>query len=117
MPPTICKNEELYNITDNYLENINKDLKPSILCKFPEFDNNNDAIDEGIINYCFPDGFKIFNHNASSEPKRKIFSIILDNNLFSSEYPQKYVTCILFYEKLSQYKKLQQQIEKIEKNK
>jgi len=56
-------------------------------------------------------------NSFSSEPKRKNFSIILDNNLFSSEYPQKYLTCILFYEKLYQYKKLQQQIEKIEKNK
>ena len=115
--PTICQNEELYNISDdNYLENINKTLKPSILCKFPEFDNNNDTIDEGIIAYCFPNGFEMI-HQTSSEPKRKVFSIILDNNLFSSEYPQKYLTCILFYEKLSQYKKLQQQIEKIEKNK
>ena len=116
--PTICKNEELYNISDDkYLENVKKILKPSILCKFPEFDNNNDTIDEGIINYCFPDGFEMLYNNASSEPKRKIFSIILDNNLFSSEYPQKYVTCILFYEKVSQYKKLQQQLEKIDKNK
>ena len=116
--PTICQNEELYNISnDNYLESVKNLLKPSILCKFPEFDNNNDTIDEGIINYCFPDGFEMLYNNASSEPKRKIFSIILDNNLFSSEYPQKYVTCCLFYEKLSQYKKLQQQIDKIEQNK
>ena len=115
--PTICQNQDLYNISDdNYLENINKTIKPSILCKFPEFDNNNDTIDESIISYCFPNGFELI-HSASSDPKRKIFSIILDNNLFSSEYPQKYLTCILFYEKLSQYKKLQQQIEKIEKNK
>ena len=115
--PTICQNQDLYNISDdNYLENINKTIKPSILCKFPEFDNNNDTIDESIISYCFPNGFEII-HSASSDPKRKIFSIILDNNLFSSEYPQKYLTCILFYEKLSQYKKLQQQMEKIEKNK
>ena len=115
--PTICQNQDLFNISDdNYLENINKTIKPSILCKFPEFDNNNDTIDESIISYCFPNGFEII-HSASSDPKRKIFSIILDNNLFSSEYPQKYLTCILFYEKLSQYKKLQQQMEKIEKNK
>ena len=115
--PSICTNEELYNISDdNYLEKMKNILKPSLLCKFPEFDNNNDTIDEEIISYCFPEGFEMI-YSASSEPKRKIFSIILDNNLFSSEYPQKYLTCILFYEKLSQYKKLQQQIEKIEKNK
>ena len=117
VPPTICQNEDLYNITDNnYLENIKNILKPSILCKFPEFDNNNDTIDEAIINYCFPEGFDIV-YQPQSVPKRMIFSIILDNNLFSSEYPQKYLTCIVFYEKLTQYKKLQQQMEKIEKNK
>ena len=118
VPPSICQDEELYNVSDdNYLENVNKKLKPEILCKFPEFDNNNDTIDEAIISYCFPEGFEMIHNPTSSEPKRKIFSIILDNNLFSSEYPQKYLTCILFYEKLSKYKKLQQQIEKIEKNK
>ena len=118
VPPSICQNEELYNISDNnYLDNVNKKLKPKILCKFPEFDNNNDTIDEAIISYCFPEGFKVIHNPTSSEPKRRNFSIILDNNLFSSEYPQKYLTCILFYEKLYQYKKLQQQIEKIEKNK
>ena len=117
VPPSICQNEELYNISeDNYLEKNNNTLKPEILCQFPEFDNNNDTIDEAIISYCFPDGFKI-EYQPTSVPKRMIFSIILDNNLFSSEYPQKYLTCILFYEKLTQYKKLQQQIEKIEKNK
>ena len=117
VPPSICTNEEIYNISDeNHLDNMKNILKPSLLCKFPEFDNNNDTIDEAIINYCFPNGFEMI-HNPYSEQKREVFSIILDNNLFSSEYPQKYLTCIKFYEKLSQYKKLQQQIEKIEKNK
>ena len=110
VPPSICQNEELYNISgDNYLKNINKILKPEILCKFPEFDNNNDTIDEAIISYCFPEGFKMIN-SFSSEPKRKNFSIILDNNLFSSEYPQKYMTCFLFYESLAQYKDLYDEI-------
>ena len=117
VPPKICQNEELYKITDiNYSDNVKKILKPTILCKFPEFDNSNDTIDEEIISYCFPDGFDVL-YTTSSDPKRKIFSIILDNNLFSSEYPQKYLTCILFYEKLTQYKKLERQIEKMEKNK
>ena len=117
VPPSICTNEEIYNISDeNHLDNMKNILKPTLLCKFPEFDNNNDTIDEAIINYCFPNGFEMI-HNPYSEQKREVFSIILDNNLFSSEYPQKYLTCIKFYEKLSQYKKLQQQIEKIEKNK
>ena len=115
--PSICMNEEIYNITDeDSIEKINQLLKPSILCKFPEFDKTIDIVDDEIISYCFPDGFNIIK-NDSSYPNRKIFSIILDNNLFSQDYPQKYLTCILFYEKLYQYKTLQQQIKKIEENK
>ena len=82
--PTICQNEELYNISDdNYLESVKNLLKPSILCKFPEFDNNNDSIDEGILSFCFYKGFE----PVKSEYKikeRNVFSFILDNNLFSS---------------------------------
>ena len=114
VPPSICQNEELYNTTsENYLQNVNKLLKPSLLCKFPEFDNNNDTIDEEIISYCFPEGFEMI-YNADSPVENKKNSIILDNNLFSSEYPQKYLSYILFYERLSLYKKLEQQIEKNE---
>ena len=47
----------------------------------------------------------------------RIDAIILDNNITSQDYPQKYLTCILFYESLYKYKTLQQQIEKIENNK
>ena len=115
--PSICMNEEIYNISDEEsIDNINKLLKPSILCKFPEFDKINDIVDDELIRYCFPEGFRI-KKNDSYEPNRKIFSIILDNNILSQDYPQKYLTCILFYEKLYQYKTLQQQIEKIENNK
>ena len=42
----------------------------------------------------------------------KIFSVILDNNLFSAEHPQKYLSCLLFYEKLSLYKDLKSKIDK-----
>ena len=117
VPPSLCTNELLYKVSSeenkDFLKNI---LKPKILCRFPEFNKNNYEVGEEIIDYCFPDGFDLI-ENISSIPNRKIFSIILDNNHSSQEYPQKYLTCILFYEKLYQYKKLAQQIEKIEKNK
>ena len=116
LPPSTCQKDDLYNVSaENYTENINKLLKPTIVSKFPEFDKNNDTIDESIISYCFPEGFGIVYNNTPSGPKKNVFSIILDNNLYSSDYPQKYLTCILFYEKLSLYKKLQQQIEKVQK--
>ena len=111
--PSICQDDDLYDLTsENYLEQLEKKLSnPKIISKFPEFDNNNDSIDEGILSYCFPNGFKQIKSEFKMK-ERNIFSIILDNNLFSSEYPQKYLTCCLFYEKISLYKKLQEEIEK-----
>ena len=100
---------ELYDInTDKYIDNISTKLQPKIITKFPDFDNNNDTIDDEILKYCFLKGFKpIYSEEA---PKKKKYSIILDNNLFSSEYPQKYLTCFLFYEKLSSYLKLKNKL-------
>ena len=108
--PSICKEKYLYDINNkNYIENLKNKLKPAILSKFPDFDLSIDTIDEEIINYCFPKGFHPQNLYNGVAPKS--YSIILDNNLFSSEHPQKYLTCLLFYEKVSEYKKLQLYIE------
>ena len=108
--PNICKERFLYDIkNEKYLDNLKEKLKPTILSKFPNFDISRDTIDEEIINYCFPTGFApIYSYNKVSP---KLFSIILDNNLFSTDYPQKYLTCLLFYEKVTQYKLLQLNIE------
>ena len=116
--PSLCTNELLYKITSEKSDSeIFKDiLKPTILSKFPEFDKTNDTIDDGIIAYCFPDGFNI-EYNDTSYPAPKIFSIILDNASYSQDYPQKYLTCALIYESLYKYKKLKQQIENLENNK
>ena len=78
-----------------------------MLTKFPEFDNENDNIDDEILSYCFPFGFKPY-YNDIEIMKEKTFSIILDNNLFSSDNPQKYLTCLICYESISQYKFLQE---------
>ena len=108
--PNICKERFLYDIkNEKYLDNLTEKLKPTILSKFPNFDISRDTIDEEIINYCFPTGFApIYSYNKVSP---KLFSIILDNNLFSTDYPQKYLSCLLFYEKVTQYKLLQLNIE------
>ena len=108
--PNICREKYLYDITNKkYLDNLKEKLKPAILSKFPEFDLSIDTIDDEIINYCFPKGFSpVISYNLLPP---KSFSIILDNNLYSMEYPQKYLTCLLFYEKLTSYKKLQLKIE------
>ena len=117
LSPSECTNELLYKVSsEENLENIKNILKPTILSRFPEFNKQNYEVGEEILEYCFPNGFELI-YNNSSIPYRKIFTIILDNNNNSQDYPQKYLTCILFYEQLYQYKKLQQQIENIEKNK
>ena len=109
--PINCEIENIYNIKDkNYLDIFKEQIKPNIISKFPGFDNAIDTIDEEIVNFCFPDGFEPIFSNAKSIEK-KSFSVILDNNLFSAEHPQKFLTCLLFYEKLSDYKKLKLSIE------
>ena len=117
--PSLCLDNNIFNLTEDKktnLNNLSKILKPKIITKFPEFDNNNDTIDEEIITYCFPNGFKPSYNDTGDKIREKRFSIILDNNLFSSEYPQKYLTCLIFYEKITQYKALFDDIQKIKNN-
>jgi len=104
--PSTCIHNFLYEENKpNYKEKLNDLLKPSIISRFPEFDNSIDSVDDEIINYCFPDGFHpIF--DSANKRKAQFFSVILDNNLFSAEYPQKYLSCLLFYEHLSVYSNL-----------
>ena len=112
IPPSTCLQDFLYNDkNDKYEEIFKENIKPSIISRFPEFDNSIDSIDDEIINYCFPDGFMPI-ISAKKGVGGKIFSVILDNNLFSAEHPQKYLSCLLFYEKLSLYKDLKSKIDK-----
>ena len=114
LPPSICMDESLYDITNKeYPDKFPQLNKPCIISRFPEFDISIDSIDEEIINYCFPEGFKI---QKSPNKTKKFFSVILDNNLSSSEHPQKYLTCLIFYEKISEYHKLKLYIEGKETN-
>ena len=109
--PINCENKLIYEFQNpNYIEKFKEKIKPNIISKFPGFDNAIDTIDEEIVNYCFPDGFEPILKNVKSIDK-KFFSVILDNNLFSAEHPQKFLTCLLFYEKVSDYKKLKYTIE------
>ena len=118
--PDLCLDDNnLFNLSDDKNANyhhFSKILKPKIITKFPEFDNNNDTIDDEIISYCFINGFKPYYNDTGDKKRPKCFSIILDNNLFSSEYPQKYLTCFLFYEQITQYKSLADDIRKVKNN-
>ena len=114
--PNICLNDFLYEKDINELnkEDYENYFQPTILSQFPPFDKSFINIDNGIIPYCFPNGFKIIQKNKT--PKIEIFNFILDNNFFSLNFPRKYITCLLFYEGLDKYKELEQLILRFEKN-
>ncbi|MCQ2820976.1 MAG: hypothetical protein MJ252_27270, partial [archaeon] len=103
--PAICTEEP-----DFFNEDKLKDraFTPKILSKCPPFEKKIIEIDEGILDFAFPNQLKI--KFSKKPPPNEIFSIILDNNLSSYEYPQKYITCFLFYECLAKYKHLEMMI-------
>ena len=106
--PSICQDENLYKFEDkDYVKNI--ELKPEILSKCPTFQKSILEIDEGIINFCFPQGFNMI--ISKKEPEPQFNSFILDNALYSFNYPQKFISCLIFYESVIKYKKLKDKID------
>ena len=108
-PYKLLKEKKIFNLSEDKDKNLNtlsELIKPKILSKFPEFDNCNDVINDEILSYCFPYGFQPYYDDSGNKINEYSFSVILDNNIFSSEFPQKYMTCLLFYENLEQYKNL-----------
>jgi len=57
------------------------------------------------INYkhCFPNGYQLLESNEI--PNKNSFYFVLDNNHSSIDFPQKFIACLIFYEKLESYKK------------
>ena len=104
--PSIYKKGWLYN---NGIDELNKkeELQPKIISYFPPFEKETISFDESIIKHCFPNGYRLIKSNI--EPNQEIFSFILDNNYFNLNYPQKYLSCIIFYESILQYKELYDQ--------
>ena len=103
--PNIFKEKWLYETDISELNNKYKEeLKPIIINKFPSNDKKLVGLDEAIILHCFPKGFEVCEFNK--HPEYKIFSILLDNNNYSINYPFKYVICLKFYESINNYKKL-----------
>jgi len=43
-----------------------------------------------------------------SQPPIECFGFVLDNNFYSISYPQKFISCLIFYESLDIYHKLYQ---------
>ena len=112
LEPNIAMNKWLYQNDLDNLKKLYKDkLKPKILSSFPCFEKHTIAFDDSILSHCFPDGFEPI--TCVFKPKPKVFSFILDNNYFNLNYPQKYLTCLLFYENISGYRMLYEQNEKL----
>ena len=105
LEPEICKNKWLY---EKELEEIIKDhsdlIKPKIISSFPPFEKSTISFDDSILNHCFPHGYQLV--KSLNQPKPKVFSFILDNNYYNINYPQKYLSCLICYENVCEYKKL-----------
>ena len=105
LEPEIYKDKWLY---EEDLDSINKKhkekIKPKIISSFPPFEKTTISFDESIINHCFPNGYNFV--KSFNQPKPKVFSFILDNNFFNINYPQKYLSCLICYESVKNYKRL-----------
>ena len=112
LEPNIFMNKWLYENNADILNKVYKDkLQPKILSSFPCFEKHTIAFDDSILTHCFPYGFELI--SSQSKPKSKLFSFILDNNYFNLNYPQKYLTCLLFYENIAGYRLLYEQNQKL----
>ena len=108
VPPEICIQNWLYQSDLSELNTkYKKELEPKIISYFPPITKKTISFDESIINHCFPNGFDLIKSNE--QPKTKLFSFILDNNYYNLNFPKKYLSCLVFYEKITQYKILQEE--------
>ena len=116
IPPSSCVNDILYETKNPKYEEIFKEnFKPSIISRFPEFDNSADGLDTKdnlFMDFIFPEEFKpIITNNLYMESKTKFYTTILDNSIFSVENPHKFLSCLLFYENIDLYRDLKKKIE------
>ena len=103
LEPIIYRKNWLFSKT---LEEINsqhkEELQPKIISSFPYYEKTTIAFDDSILIHCFPNGFNLV--KSTKKPYPKIFSFILDNNYYNLNYPQKYLTCLICYESVINYK-------------
>ena len=103
LDPEIYKNIWLYENTFEEIQEKHKDeIKPKIISAFPHYEKSTTSFSESILNHCFPNGYKLIKSNMPLKPK--VFSFILDNNFFNINYPQKYLSCLICYENVAQYR-------------
>ena len=115
LEPEIYKNKWLYEEEyENIIDKHKNEIKPKIISSFPSFEKSTISFDESVLNHCFPHGYQL--EKELSPPKTKVFSFILDNNYYNINYPQKFLSCLVCYENVSEYKKLYDEKNKGNKN-
>ena len=97
--PEIYKNSYLYN--SNSISDINDNLIPQIITKFPKIDKKHIIIENSIIQQIFPHGFNAI--ESETKPENQFYSVILDNQLYSATYTNKFIACLLIYENIKEY--------------
>ena len=100
--PEIYKNSYLYN--SNSISDINNNLIPQIITKFPKTDKKHIMIENSIIQQIFPLGFQAI--ESETKPENQFYSVILDNQLYSATYTNKFIACLLIYENVKEYQML-----------
>ena len=75
--PEIFRNKILYDL-DN-IDEINQNLIPQIISKFPNFDKKTVVIENTMIHQIFPQGFKLL--ESDKKPIPVFYCLILDNQL------------------------------------
>ena len=115
LEPGIFRNKWLF--TEDYeviIEKHKEELKPKIISAFPHFEKSTTSFNDAVLNHCFPNGYQLIKSQATLKPE--VFSFILDNNFFNINYPQKYLSCLICYENITQYKLLEEMANRDEGN-
>ena len=99
--PEIFKNKCLYEPDSPELSKL---IEPTIITKFPNFDKKNLVLETSMIEQIFPHRFSII--ESETKPKSQFYCIILDNQLYSAIYTNKYLACLIVYENIESYRSL-----------
>ena len=100
--PEIFKQNFLYNSSS--LNELNQKLKPQIISKFPESNKKSIIVNAKIIGQIFPNGFKAL--ETKNKPDPSFFAIMSNNHLYNTIYKYKYLSCLIVYESIEDYRKL-----------
>ena len=100
--PEIFKNKFLF---ESSIEELKSKLKPEIISKYPEINKKSIIVDKNeLINQVFPHGLNLV--ETKEKPDPIFFAIMSDNQLYSVIYRYKYISCLIIYESIADYRKL-----------